>query len=554
MREATTREPRGAGERVSRAGRWIATAAALALAACGGEGTDGEPEVPPGERDGGTAVVAGLAEAPSVNPLFLNDYVASQLAREALFVTLVELDEGIEPAPRLARSWSWSEDSTRITFRLREDVRWHDGEPVDAGDVAFTFRTVRDPDVGAQGRLYFDRWDSVEVVDDHTVRFRLEPGSSPLFGWTRVPVVPEHVLGEVPGGELSSHAFGSTELVGSGPFRFVDHRPGDRWVLAANPDFPEGLGGPPHLERLVYRAIPDGTTLLAELRAGEVDFYMRVLPGHVDDIRSDSALRLSTRPAPSYSLVAWNSRREPLGDPRVRRALTMGIDRAELVNSAVEGLGRVASGPVGPWHPSYDSTWRPLPHAPDSARALLAAAGWRDADGDGVRERDGRPFRLELSVPDVGLRRDLAVMIQAQLAEVGVEVQPRVQEYASLVSALTGSARDFDAALLSYQPDLVIDDRDLWSCTRPDAPLHLSGWCDEALDAVMDSAAAETDRERRYRLLRRYHEMVHDAQPFTFLYFEDRADGLRRSLRGVELAPRGELISVADWWLEPGSR
>ena len=553
-RERAARRERDGPTPPSLLSRVLLGVGAMLLAACGGEAPDGGTEAPPAGRSGGTAVVGGLAEVPTVNPFFLNDYVGSQLAQEALFVRLVALDADLRPVPRLARSWSWSGDSTRITFRLREDVRWHDGDTVDAGDVAFTYRTVRDPDVGARGRLLFDRWDSVQVVDDHTIRFRVDPGYEPLFAWTRVPVAPEHVLGDVPPTELSSHPFGTTELVGAGPFRLVEHRPGDRWVLEANPDFPEDLGGPPLLDRLVYRVVPDGTTLLAELRGGEVDFYLRVLPAQVDEIRADTALRLATFDFPSYSFVAWNSRREPFDEPGVRRALTMGIDRTELVEAGVEGLGTVASGPVGPWHPAYDTAWRPLPHAPDSARALLAAAGWRDADGDGVRERDGRPLRFELTVPDVSMRRDLAVMIQAQLSEVGVSVQPEIREYGSLVSRLTGSARDFDAALLSYQPDLVVDDRDLWSCERPDAPLHLSGWCDEELDAVMDSAAVATDRERRRALLRRYHESVHRAQPFTFLYFEERAAGLRRSLRGVELDARGDLVSVGDWWLERRSR
>lgn len=558
MRRSTGRETSGSaggrGARRRAAGSAAALAALLILAGCGDGGPEERPEVPPGERAGGTSVMGGLAEVPTVNPFFLNDYVGSQLAREALFVTLVSLDEDFRPVPRLARSWSWSEDSTRVTFRLREDVRWHDGDTVDADDVAFTYRTVRDPDVGARGRLLFERWDSVQVVDDHTVRFRVDRGYAPLFAWTRVPVAPEHVLGEVPAAELSSHPFGTTELVGSGPFRLVEHRPGDRWILEANPQFPEALGGPPQLDRLVYRVVPDGTTLLAELRAGEVDFYLRVLPAQVDGIRSDTTLRLATFDFPSYSFVAWNSRREPFDEVGVRRALTMGIDRTELVEAAVEGLGTVASGPVGPWHPAHDSTWRPLPYAPDSARALLEAAGWRDGDGDGVRERNGEPLAFELSTPDVSLRRDLAVMIQAQLSEVGVDVRTQVREYGSLVSRLTGSSRDFDAALLSYQPDLVVDDRDLWSCARPDAPLHLSGWCDETLDAVMDSAAVATDRASRRALLRRYHQAVHRAQPFTFLHFEERANGLRRGLRGVELDARGDLISVADWWLEPGSR
>lgn len=534
-----------------------ALAAALAVAGCGDRSAPARygDDVPREQRYGGTAVVAGAGQAPSLDPFALTDYASRQLATRVLFTPLVTLDADQRPRPWLARSWEREGD--RVTFHLRDDVRWHDGEPVTARDVAFTFRAATDPEVGAPLAYRLSAWDSVEVVDEHTVRFRVDPGAdmeTGLFAWAMTPVAPEHLLGGMTASELASSPFGTDAPVGSGPFRFVEHRVGDRWVFEANPDFPEELGGRPYLDRLVYRVVPEESTLLAELRSGEVDLYMKVLPTQVERIRRDPDLRLATFDFPQYGFVVWNTRRAPFDRETVRAALTLGIDREEIVQSELRGLGAPATGPLGPWHWAYDSTRRPAPYDPDSARALLEGLGWRDTDGDGVREKDGGELAFELLAPDNRLPSAVSVLLQAQLNEVGVAVRPRVREWASMVGALTGEARDFDAAVLSFQPDLVVDDRDLWQCERSDHPLHLSGWCDPRLDTVMDSLTLALDRETRRRLLRRYDELVYRAHPFTFLYFEARADGLRRSLRGVELDPRGELVSVTEWWIHPDAR
>lgn len=528
----------------------------LVAAACGGGADDArtDGDVVEEDRYGGTAVVGAIGDIATVNPFGLNDYLGGQFARHALFTPLMELDEELEPRPLLASGWEANADTTRITVRLRQGVTWHDGEPVTAEDVAFTFRRVKDPDVGSPAQPYFSAWDSVEVLDRHTLRFHVRPVAGLFFGWTLAPVAPEHVLGDVPPGELTTHAFGSSSPVGNGPFRFVRREAGDRWVLEANPDHPEELGGRPYLDRLVFRVVPDESTLLAELRSGEVDFYHRMLPSQVDAVRSAPGLRLVAFPFPGYSFIVWNTRRPPFREASVRRALTMGIDRDEIVEAALEGFGRPANGPFGPWHWAYDAARSPLPFDRDSARTLLAAAGWTDGDGDGVRERGGDELRFELLTPDNRLRQDIAVMMQEQLSEVGVAVEPRTRDFPSLAAALTGADRDFDAGLLSITPDLMIDQRSVWACDRAEQPMHLSGWCDPELDAVMDSLVEARDRETRRRLLRRQSELVHRAQPFTFLYFEDRIDGLRDRLRGVEMDARGELVSVRGWWIHPGGR
>ncbi len=538
--------------------RTAAVALALMAAGCGGERAAApsavDPaDVPEAERYGGTVVVGGLGEIQTMNAFVSSDYMTDQVQAYVLFMTLLRYDERLDPAPYLARGWEVSPDGNEVVFELRTDVRWHDGTPTTAYDVAFTFDRVKDPDVPYPSRSSFDHWETAEVLGPHRIRFTLRPHADFLNGWTALPIMPRHILKDVPPAELATHPFGTSEPIGNGPFRFVEHRPGDRWTFEANPDFPEELGGRPYLDRLVYRVIPNETTLFAELRSGGVHMYVRVAPELVEQVIEDPELRLVAFPFPNYSFIAWNSRRPFFEHAAVRRALTMAIDREEIVEAVRHGLATPAAGPVGPWHWAYDSARRPLPHLPDSAAVLLERAGWVDSDGDDVREKDGVRFSFELATNESRERRSIAELVQRYLANVGVEARPRVREHQSLVADVTSPERRFDAFLLSWQQGFVLDERDQWACDRIGRPLQFTSYCNPVLDAVMDSIPRSTDRTDQGRLLRRYNELLANDQPFTFLYVERRADALRRSLQGVAPDFRGELADVGSWWLLEGA-
>lgn len=538
--------------------RTAAVALALMAAGCGGERAAApsavDPaDVPEAERYGGTVVVGGLGEIQTMNAFVSSDYMTDQVQAYVLFMTLLRYDERLDPAPYLARGWEVSPDGNEVVFELRTDVRWHDGTPTTAYDVAFTFDRVKDPDVPYPSRSSFDHWETAEVLGPHRIRFTLRPHADFLNGWTALPIMPRHILKDVPPAELATHPFGTSEPIGNGPFRFVEHRPGDRWTFEANPDFPEELGGRPYLDRLVYRVIPNETTLFAELRSGGVHMYVRVAPELVEQVIEDPELRLVAFPFPNYSFIAWNSRRPFFEHAAVRRALTMAIDREEIVEAVRHGLATPAAGPVGPWHWAYDSARRPLPHLPDSAAVLLERAGWVDSDGDDVREKDGVRFSFELATNESRERRSIAELVQRYLANVGVEARPRVREHQSLVADVTSPERRFDAFLLSWQQGFVLDERDQWACDRIGRPLQFTSYCNPVLDAVMDSIPRSTDRSDQGRLLRRYNELLANDQPFTFLYVERRADALRRSLQGVAPDFRGELADVRSWWFLEGA-
>ena len=284
--------PRGDFSMARRWFSWAALALAGAVAACGGDGGDeagsasaagdfcaevtprveawlaearDAAQAPDDERYGGTVVVAGIGEASAgMNAFVSGDYASRQHQQFVNLMPLIHYDEDLEPMPWLAESWEVSEDGTELTFHLRDDVVWHDGEPTDAEDVAFTYARITDPAVGFPNAGFWKHYvkgaEGVEVLDARTVRMRLEPHADFIDPWRTVGIMPEHLLGDVPVEELGQHPFGTRCPVGNGPFVFQEHRPQDRWVFDANPAFPGELGGRPFLDRYVFRIIPEQTT------------------------------------------------------------------------------------------------------------------------------------------------------------------------------------------------------------------------------------------------------------------------------------------------------
>ncbi len=523
----------------------------------------GSFDEPEGDEYGGTAVVGGIGEIPDgMNAFRTADHGASQHQIFVNQMTLVRYDEDYEPEPYLASSWDLSEDGRELTFHLRDDVHWHDGEPVTAEDVAFTFLRANDPETGFPNAAFWTHYspgeDGVEVLDSHTVRFHMEPHAEPLDSWRVMAIMPEHLLGDVPPAELRGHPFGTECPVGAGPFRFVDHRDGESWTFARNPAFPDELGGPPRLDRYVYRVVPEPSTLLTEVLTERVDIYLQPTPEHAERLEEEEGARLLSFPFRDYVFVAWNSRRPQLSDARVRRALTLATGRERIVEAVLGGRGSVANAGVPPSHWAHDETLvHDLPYHPDEARRLLAEAGWEDRSGDGIRESDDGES-LEISILyNTGnqQRREIAEIMQAQLAEVGVSVRPQGLEWATLVSRVTDPAgRDFDGVTLAWVTEFKVDDTDLFHSDRSDGAYAWSGLQDERMDQLLDSLQVIQGREEALPLWREYQERLVELQPFTYFYFRDRTAGVRERLEGVHMDARGEWVSVADWWIPEGAR
>jgi peptide/nickel transport system substrate-binding protein len=367
-------------------------------------GIGGDPDaVPAEERYGGTAVMGIPADLQTMSAFAVSTSEAVDVQIQALFMPLVRYDENLEPRPWLALGWDTARvapDTLEITFRLRQDVRWHDGVPTTAEDVRFTFERITDLRTGAPRLSFWDRWSrTVEVIDPHTIRFRFRPHADFMESWAELAIMPAHRLGDVPPEELMRHPFGTSTPVGNGAFRFVRRVPGQEWIFEANPDFPTDLGGRPYLDRLVFRVIPGQTTLLTELLTGAIDLYVPQF-SQMAQLRGASGIETRSSSGGRWAVLGWNTRDPMFADARVRRAISLAIDREAIVAAALHGYGEPGVSTSMPRHWVFDDAYLAQRPATDAAEArrLLAEAGWRPGREESLQNAQGEPLRFTLLV------------------------------------------------------------------------------------------------------------------------------------------------------------
>lgn len=519
----------------------------LVFAGCGrGTETAGQaagPESAP--VDGGTAVISTISDFDAFNDLVSTDFETNQVRNFMLFMPLLRLDEELNFEPYLADSFGVAEDGLSLTFRIREGVTWHDGAPVTADDVVWTLEMIRRPEIAYANSAYFQYLADVEQIDDRRLRVHFsEAHAEAEMNYTQWQTMPKHLLEDVDPSDMRNAEF-NRNPVGNGPFRFVSWDPERQVVLEANDDF---VLGRPHLDRVVFRVIPEQTTELTELLTGGIDYMRAVPPREMERVlRSDRAEAFSY-PTRSYTFLAWNTRHPLFEDPEVRRALTMAIDREQIVNALLYGYGEVAVADVMPFQWPFHEDLEPWPYDPERAKEMLAAAGWVDTDGDGVLDKDGMPFRFELRTNQGNdLREDIIVIVQGDLAKIGVDVQPQLMEWNTHITDL--KAKRFDAAVSGWSVDFNFDPTDLFSTRAIEGKYNYPSYSNPRADTLMQQALTTLDRERAKPLWYEYQEIIHRDQPYTFLYYLEERVGMSNRLRGVEADARGYLVSVTDWWI-----
>ncbi len=512
-----------------------------------------------GEKYGGTVVVGSNSEiAGGMGALTSVDQVANQHHKFVNLMSLIRYDADLGPVPYLAERWELSEDATELIFHIRRDVFWHDGTPTTAYDVEFTIRRAMDDETAYPNGSFWTSYDkeSVELIDSFTVKVDLQPHNEIMDTWRSLAILPVHLLGDVPSAELAQHPYNTQCPVGNGPFVFDEHVASDRWEFVANPVFPDGVGGQPFLDRYIYRVAPEQTTLLSELLTGGIDVYVAPLAEQVAQIQAAEHLELRNYSFRQSLSIAWNGRLPKLSDRRVRRAITMATNRAEMLEVLRFGMGTVANTTVPPSHWGYDPEMASvLPYDPAGARALLAEAGWEDRDGDGVVENaEGERFTLILKTNPHQEREDIAEVMQAQLGAVGIEMSIEVLDFSTIGQQITSKERDFEGVFLGFIVEFRIDDSDLFLSDRSDAPYAFAGLNDPVLDETLRKIPITVNRDEAIPLLHEYQRKLVDAQPFTMLFYPDRLQGVNRRVRGAVMDIRGGWVNLSDWWIAPDQR
>jgi len=377
-----------------------------ALAAC---------QTPDVDRQAGetsTVTVAYCCGDEALNPIHDMD------AKKLVFLPLMERDSLGDLVGRLATSWEPSADHREWTYRLRTDVRWHDGVPFTARDVEFTIALMDafwDPDYGSGA------FEAVTVQDDSTITIR--SGHGRRLYQTYMVFYPKHLLEGLDPERLGEWDFWA-QPIGNGPYRYVRAVPGTMMEFEANADFYAGV---PSIDRVVLKF--SGGAVIADLLSGQVDVSSDIPSADRATVAADPRFRLYYQMwGGSQQVIYWKSDHVLFSDPRVRRALTMAIDRRELLRALnIPDAVPIIDGPITPNQWIERQLPQPLPHDPERARALLHEAGWRVTDGSGILEKDGRPFRFTALVRTVSEEDSpgnvtAGVYVQSQLRKLGVEM------------------------------------------------------------------------------------------------------------------------------------
>jgi len=502
-----------------------------------------------GDRGAGGRVVIGVRADVSSFNIYTATNAFTQEVIDLLYLRLADEQDNFQSGPptfrpSLAASWEQSPDRRALTFHLRPEVRWGSGSAVTAADILFSHRAATHPNVAWVGADVKDAITAVEAPDARTVVFRFERDSPyQLMDAVEGNVIPAAAFAAIPFPEWPKHAFLEAPSP-DGPFLLKRYEPGALIELVRNPDYHRAPL--PALASVVFRILPDESTLINELLSGGIDVMENVPPHAAARLESSARLRIVRAPDLSYGFVCWNTSRPLFSDPKVRRALTLAIDREAILEGLLPGVGRPSAGPILSFLWAAAPELRPLPYDPGEARRLLRENGWEDRNGDGLLDRDGATFRFDLEANQgSGLRADIAQMIAAQLRRVGIEAIPRILEFGAFVAR--HERHEFDAFVSSYRESTRIDLRSAFHSAAREGGYNYGLYSDAELDTLIDRARRESDAAVATDLWRRAQRIIARDQPYTFLFERDRLHAFPRSLEGVRPSPRTAYAGLEEW-------
>lgn len=527
--------------------RALVTAACVAMAGC--SGSEGSRGIVPSND----LLIVGYDREPDTLNRF-STHILEDI-QSCIIEGLVTNDEKMNVVPLLAAELPTLENGgvvmrpdggMDVTWRLRPGVRWHDGVPFTSADVKFTVEAINSPDYNPESTDGFDRITSVDTPDSLTavVHYR-EPYAPYQLQFVR-GALPKHVL---EGQDIDRAAAYNRNPLGTGPYKVVEWRTGEYILLERVADYWRGAEFP-KIRRLQFKFIPNTTTRVNQLASGEAHVVALVPWDKYRELSTVPGLTIHRMMGNSYEHITLNQRRvEAFRDVIVRRALTHAIDRELIVRTILDSLAPVIHGPIQPLSWAFTDSVTTYPFNPDSARALLDAAGWRDANGDGIRERDGKPLAFTLlTQAGFAIRESVSQVVQQQLRDVGVDMKIQLVD-GTAISSLWFEG-NFDAMLhwwhMPADPEITLF---FASDRTPPAGRNINYVESRELDRVLYASDREIDQTKRRALLVQAQQMLADLTPEIPLYNVTRLDGVPATLHGFKGNPTntGVFWNVWEW-------
>lgn len=541
---------------ISRPGIWALILWAMISFGCSKDREEKRPAAASGNAGeanpafGDLLILGSIGDASNLIPMLATDS-ASHGISGLIFNGLLKYDKDLTLVGDLAESWDVSPDGLTITFKLRRGVKWQDGKEFTAEDVLFGFQTIINPNTRTAYAGDYKELKEAQILDPYTFRVTYKRPFAPgLSSWGSLVVLPKHLL---QGQDINSTPF-SRRPVGTGPFRFKEWKTGEKIVLEANPDYFESR---PRLDGIIYRIIPDLATMFLELQAGGIDF-MGLTPlqykRQTDTYKMRRDFQKYNYLSFAYTYLGYNLKEGKFKDKRVRQAIAYAIDKEEIIDGVLLGLGLIATGPYKPDTVWYNPNVRKYPYDPEKAKSLLEEAGWKPGPG-GLRHKDGVPFEFNILTNQGNESRGkTAEIIQRRLGMIGIRVKIRTVEWSAFINEFIDK-RNFEATLLGWTIGQDPDIYDIWHSSKVGPKeLNFISYMNPEVDALLEKGRYTFDAQVRKRCYDQIQEILAEDQPYTFLYVPYALPIISSRFHGVEAAPAGISYNMDKWWVPKGEQ
>jgi peptide/nickel transport system substrate-binding protein len=502
-----------------------------------------------GAEDYGDAYVSGSISDATILIPFLADDSASSGICELVYNGLTKVDKDLNIIGDLAKSWKVSDDKLHITFKLRDNVYWQDGVKFTAKDVKFTYEVVLNPDNAVPYIASFQDIETINIIDDYTIEFIYKKPYAPALLKLGMGIIPQHLFKGLEGQEIRNSLYARAP-VGTGPYQLTTWKTDQYMVLDSYKDYFEGQ---PYILKYVERIIPDQAVQFLELITGGID-SMSLNPYQfkyrTDTKKFNERFNKYEYLAHQYTYIGYNLADPLFSDKKVRQALSYAVDKEAIIEGVLMGLGEECTGPFIKDTYAYNDKVKKYPYNPAKAKELLAEAGWRDTDNDGILDKDGVPFSFKLITNQGNKQReDVATIVQRNWQEIGLDVEVQTIAFVTFLKEFVDK-RNFQALILGWTMPIDPDCYNVWhSSTIKEGGLNFVSYNNSEVDRLIEEARETYDIKKRGKCYEEIHAIIAEEQPYTFLYFPYALPAVNKRFKGIVPAPAGISYDFIHWYV-----
>lgn len=530
--------------------RLIGLSITILLISCGQQKNDPTANVDQSypSQSGGALVDAMSGEPSGLIAMMAGESSASAIASN-IFNSLLKYDKNLELTGELAQSWEVSADQKTITFHLKPNLKWADGKPLTSEDVLFTWKTVTDDNTRSPYGADYKLVKKAEAPNPSTFKVSYEAPYAPaLDSWSGLHILPKHLL---EGQDINNTPF-SRNPVGSHYYQLDQWKKGESISLKRNPNATQGQA---KIDHLISRIIPDRAAQFLELMADNIDSmslnsiqYARIFPARPD---LTAKIAQYKELGNSYSYLGFNLKRKPFDDVRVRQAINYAIDKQEIIDGVLLGLGLPVASPYKPGTRWSNPKLQPYPYDPKKAIALLKEAGFEDHDHDGILDKDGKPLSFEILTNQNKEREMSAVLVQRRLKEIGIDVKIRVVEWATFISRFIKTG-DFNVVLLGWGLGLEPDQFNIWhSSQQAPGQFNFIGYHNTHVDQLLEAGRLELNPDKRMKIYHEFAEILLEDSPVVYLFAGYGLPAINKRVKGIDdpAPPAGIGHNSYEWYI-----